>query len=163
MQRWTDGQHWCARRASRRSEPEREPDEQTSTAVIDEPLSEEERRAVARWRYIGQSRPKFAWIPAPGQESVWDYPRPPRLEPDAREVLVKAGEQLICRTRQAMRVLETASPPTFYLPPDTVQTALLVRAPGSSRCEWKGEAVYWSLARNGADSAPVAWSYPRPT
>ena len=68
------------------------------------------------WDHRGQTRPDFARVPDPGQESVWDYPRPPRLVPDDRLVEVWAGEHLIARTRSALRVLETASPPTVYLP-----------------------------------------------
>ena len=93
-------------------------------------------KARALWRHVGQKRPPFARAPMPGQESVWDYPRPPRLEPDAREVLVMAGRVEIARTRRALRLLETASPPTFYLPREDVQMASLRPAEGASSCEW---------------------------
>ena len=115
--------------------------------------------ARSHWRNTGTARPDFAVEPGPGQESVWDYPRPPRLAPDEREVVVRAGEQEIARTRAGVRVLETASPPTFYLPPDDIRMDRLEPAPGSSFCEWKGEAGYWRL--RGADE-PVGWSYEKP-
>src|SRR5512137_366171 len=97
------------------------------------------------WRYTGQERPPFASAPGPGQESVWDYPRPPRIERDAREVTVRLGTVLIARSTRALRVLETASPPTFYLPWDDLVPAHLQRCAGTSACEWKGLAGYWSV------------------
>jgi uncharacterized protein (DUF427 family) len=101
--------------------------------------------------------------PGPGQESVWDYPRPPALVGDERLVEVYDGAERIASSRRACRVLETASPPTFYLPPEDVDTGRLAVARGSSFCEWKGRARYWRLARTGEDAEPVAWTYPAPT
>jgi uncharacterized protein (DUF427 family) len=123
------------------------------------------------WKRVGQERPPFAIEPGPGQESVWDYPRPPRLVADPREIVVRVGDVEIARTRRAVRVLETASPPTFYIPPDDVRRELLQPAPGSSFCEWKGAATYWSVVADGGgdgnDGAierreQAAWSYPAP-
>jgi uncharacterized protein (DUF427 family) len=114
------------------------------------------------WTYRGQKRPEFAVEPMPGQESVWDYPRPPRIEPDSREVLVMDRNREIARTLRAFRVLETASPPTFYIPPEDTDMGLLVPARGSSFCEWKGKAIYWALA-SGEPRVAVGWSYPEPT
>ncbi len=112
------------------------------------------------WQYDGSLRPPFAEPPGPGCESVWDYPRPPRLAADTRLVEVRDGERLLVSTRRAVRVLETASPPTFYLPPEDLMPGLLVPAPGSSYCEWKGRARYWALVDGGE---PVAWTYDKPT
>ena len=114
------------------------------------------------WRYHGQERPSFASAPQPGQESVWDYPRPPRLEEDKRVVQVRVGDVEIARTRRAVRVLETASPPTFYLPPEDVRTELLEPSPGRSLCEWKGEARYFSLVLPDRRIEQAGWSYPEP-
>jgi hypothetical protein len=77
--------------------------------------------------------------------SVWDYPRPPQLASDAREVVVRWSGVEVARTRRAVRVLETAHPPSVYLPWDDVAREYLQPAPGSSYCEWKGPARYWSL------------------
>lgn len=118
-------------------------------------------RARAMWRYVGEDRPPFALAPGPGQQSVWDYPRPPRLAPDAREVIVKAGDIEVARSARTLRLLETASPPTFYIPAADVRTDLLVPAEGSSHCEWKGRERYWSL-KLLAGRERVAWSYPEP-
>lgn len=126
-----------------------------------------DRLAHARslWNWVGDRRPDFAVPPQPGQESVWDYPRPPRVVLDSREVIVRLGDTEIARTRRALRVLETASPPTFYLPQNDVHVDLLVAAPGASFCEWKGEARYWSVV-TGTDAGQrldaVAWSYDAP-
>ena len=114
------------------------------------------------WKYRGQTRPDFAIVAGPGQESVWDYPRPPKLAPDGRLVEIFYGDQVITASSKTYRVLETASPPSFYIPPQDVNWELLGSAPGSSICEWKGRAKYWSLASNPKAGA-VGWSYPNPT
>lgn len=114
------------------------------------------------WHYNGRRRPPFALTPEPGQESAWDYPRPPRIEADRREIVVAFGDVPIARTRRALRVLETASPPTFYLPPADVDVALLARESGRSYCEWKGEACYWSVVASDRVQPRAAWSYPAP-
>ncbi len=110
----------------------------------------------------GQYRPAFAHEPGPGQESVWDYPRPPRIVDDSRHVTVLASGRTIADTRAAVRVCETASPPTFYLPAVDVELAALTEISARSICEWKGEARYFALVGD-ADKTPVAWDYPRPT
>jgi uncharacterized protein (DUF427 family) len=120
--------------------------------------------AAARdhWQWRGKTRPPFAVTPGPGQASVWDYPRPPVLAPDSREVVVRWGDLEVARTRRAVRVLETSHPPSFYLPWDDVARHLLQPAAGSSFCEWKGPARYWSLVDGARRLAGVAWSYPAP-
>lgn len=120
------------------------------------------RQARSHWTNTGARRPDFADTPGPGQESVWDYPRPPALDPVDREVVVRAADRDLARTRRAIRVLETASPPTFYVPAADVDTARLRPAPGTSLCEWKGEARFWVLRDAPEGTPPVAWSYPEP-
>lgn len=96
-----------------------------------------------------------------GKESVWDYPRPPRLADDPRLVVVRFRDQVVARTRRSIRVLETSHPPGFYIPPDDVDTSLLTLSSHITHCEFKGKAVYWDLA--GGHLIPgVAWSYPEP-
>jgi uncharacterized protein (DUF427 family) len=119
-------------------------------------------RARSHWRYTGAERPPFAVVPKEGQESVWDYPRPPRVEADRREVLVRLGAFTLARSHAALRVLETASPPTFYLPLADIESTCLRSAGGGSRCEWKGEARYWSVIVGETVLDRVAWSYPDP-
>ena len=114
------------------------------------------------WQYTGAERPDFAESPGPGQESVWDYPRPPALVASEREVLVTHEGVELARSCRCVRVLETASPPTWYIPEDDVDLSRLVPVPGASFCEWKGGARYWALADRPAPD-PVAWSYPDPT
>ncbi|HYW30834.1 MAG TPA: DUF427 domain-containing protein [Gemmatimonas sp.] len=114
------------------------------------------------WRWTGRERPPFADQIIAGQESVWDYPRPPAIVPDTREVIVRVGGVEIVRSRRALRLLETASPPTFYLPfTDAVRKAF-VPASGSSMCEWKGAARYWSIVAGGVRLERAAWSYEHP-
>ena len=102
-------------------------------------------------------------VPAPGQESVWDYPRPPRLEPTARRIEIELNGATIVDTRRAMRVLETSHPPVYYIPPDDFAPGVLVPAGGGSFCEWKGAATYYSITVDGCTVESAAWAYPDPT
>ena len=111
--------------------------------------------ARAKWRYRGTRRPPFAVVPGSGLESVWDYPRPPRIEPDPRRIRVVHGDLVLAESTAALRILETASPPTFYLPPDDVAVDRLRPSGRRSRCEWKGLAQAFELA----DIQGAAWSY----
>jgi len=116
----------------------------------------------ALWQNRGESRPDFAAKAGPGQESVWDYPRPPALVEDTRCVEVMLGSHLIARTTQAKRVLETASPPTFYLPRKAVNLALLRPTSGTSICEWKGRASYRDVVTAEHSVRQAAWTYEDP-
>ena len=120
------------------------------------------RRARQHWRWQGQERPPFAATPGEGQTSVWDFPRPPRLAPEPREVVVHWGDVEVARSQRAVLVLETAHPPSVYLPWDDVARDLLEPAGGRSFCEWKGPAQYWNLVQGTRCLPGVAWSYPRP-
>lgn len=119
-------------------------------------------RARNSWSYRGERRPPFAVAPAEGQESVWDYPRPPAYMPDSRLVEVYAGEQLIARTERAIRVLETGSPPAFYLPPGAVEQGRLRPSARRTFCEWKGEAEYFDVEGSAGWISYALWRYPRP-
>lgn len=111
------------------------------------------------WKFKGRQRPDFAIEPGQGQESVWDYPRPPALVHCEKTVIVAAGQRILASSVLAVRILETASPPTIYLPPQDVDFTCLLDAPGSSFCEWKGMASYYTLATGGP---VVAWQYRAP-
>ena len=120
------------------------------------------KRARGAWQLRGKTRPAGAIEPGPGQESVWDYPRPPRIVDDTRLVQIRLNEVLIAETRAAKRVLETASPPTFYLPPDSVHCDCLRPDTESSFCEWKGQATYFDVCVEKHSAKHAAWSYPEP-
>lgn len=114
------------------------------------------------WRWDGSERPPWAEVPGPGQESVWDYPRPPRIEPVEVELrVVRKGVEL-ARTTRGVRVVETAGAPVYYFPPDDVRLDLLRSAGPGSVCEWKGRATYWDLDHPGDPVPRIAWSYPDP-
>lgn len=101
--------------------------------------------------------------PKPGQESVWDYPRPPRLEAVPQSIRVIFADIVIVQTSHAMRVLETSHPPVYYIPQADIQMQYLRKVPQkSSFCEWKGVAQYWDLAVGGKESLLAAWSYAEP-
>jgi uncharacterized protein (DUF427 family) len=112
--------------------------------------------------YNGCRRPPFAEEPGPRRESVWDYPRPPAICKDSRRVTVKTADFVLVDSHRAIRILETASPPTFYIPPEDVDTSYLIPCAGSSYCEWKGLAQYWSLSSPGREVQQAGWSYPQP-
>jgi uncharacterized protein (DUF427 family) len=106
--------------------------------------------------------------PGPGQESVWDYPRPPRVEPSRRRVRVEFDGVTVADSTRALRVLETSGPPVYYVPPEDVRMDLLVPSGGPGTvCEWKGPAEYFDL-RTGGRLGPgrlgrrAAWTYPEP-
>jgi uncharacterized protein (DUF427 family) len=101
--------------------------------------------------------------PGPGQESVWDYPRPPRLEESRRQIEVRFGGLTLASTRRAYRVLETSHPPVYYLPPADVRLDLLVEVPKRTFCEWKGIAHYYDVVAGEHRAPAAAWFYPDPT
>jgi len=98
-----------------------------------------------------------------GQESVWDYPRPPRVETVPERIVVRLGGQVIVDTTDAVRVLETSHPPVYYLLRSAFLPGTLVPAEGSSFCEFKGEAGYLSIASNGVVAERAGWFYPQPS
>jgi uncharacterized protein (DUF427 family) len=99
----------------------------------------------------------------PGQESAWDYPRPPRLEPVERRIRVELGGLVIAETEAAYRVLETSHPPNYYLPPDDIRPGTLVRSTRRSFCEWKGEAHYFDVHAGERHELAAAWGYDTPS
>jgi uncharacterized protein (DUF427 family) len=102
-------------------------------------------------------------VPGLGQESVWDYPRPPRLELSQRRIRVMFNGITIADSLKAYRVLETSHPPVYYLPPTDIQMQYLSRTNRSSFCEWKGQAAYYTLTVADKSVEDVAWFYPRPS
>jgi uncharacterized protein (DUF427 family) len=101
--------------------------------------------------------------PGPGQESVWDYPRPPRLEVVAARLRVVFAGKTIADTTRGYRVLETSHPPVYYLPPLDIDVQALRSSTGGSYCEFKGMARYWDVVVGDAIARDAAWSYPAPT
>jgi uncharacterized protein (DUF427 family) len=101
-------------------------------------------------------------VPGPGQESVWDYPRPPRLEPTPARLVVVLGGETVVDTVHGLRVLETSHPPTYYLPVAEFRPGSLRPASGRSVCEWKGAARYFDLLGGDRVAPRAAWGYDDP-
>jgi uncharacterized protein (DUF427 family) len=101
--------------------------------------------------------------PGPGQESVWDYPRPPRLEASEKHIQVKFNGVMIADTHRAKRVLETSHPPVYYIPLEDLQQQYLQPTGRSTFCEWKGSASYYTIAVGDRTAENAAWFYPSPT
>jgi uncharacterized protein (DUF427 family) len=100
--------------------------------------------------------------PGPGQESVWDYPRPPRVAPTSKRVQIMFKGVTIVDTTAAIRVLETSHPPAYYIPPQDIMAGVIQPAVGKSVCEFKGAARYWTVNVQGLTAPKCAWSYPIP-
>lgn len=105
---------------------------------------------------------------AEAAESVWDYPRPPRLEPTSRRIRILGAGHTVADTTSALRILETSHPPVYYIPPAQVNMQLFYRSLAQSTfCEFKGSAAYWTLSFCEIDRAitipDVAWSYDTPS
>lgn len=113
------------------------------------------------WEFTGKQRPKFALEPKEGQESVWDYPRPPALSPCCERVEVALSGVTLASSLRTLRVLETAHPPTYYIPENDVNWTVLTAIAKNSYCEWKGTANYFSLQRHDELGA-IAWQYRNP-
>jgi uncharacterized protein (DUF427 family) len=101
--------------------------------------------------------------PQPGQESVWDYPRPPRLEPSSKRIQVVFNGVTIADSQRSQRVLETSHPPVYYIPPEDIKMEYLVATNQQSFCEWKGVARYYTIVVGDKQAVDVAWYYPDPT
>ena len=102
-------------------------------------------------------------VPGPGPESAWDYPRPPAVLPTSRHVRIRFSGVTVADTTAAVRVLETAGAPTWYLPREDVRMDLLRPSGGGGTvCEWKGAATYFDLAAGDRISPKAAWTYERP-
>ncbi|UFS60820.1 DUF427 domain-containing protein [Subtercola endophyticus] len=110
-----------------------------------------------------KSRRVVREVPAAGQESVWDYPRPPRAEPSSERVVIVFGGETIVDTTDSVRVLETSHPPVYYLPTAAFRPGSLVDAPGQSFCEFKGLAGYLSVRGGSLEASRAAWFYPNPS
>lgn len=95
-------------------------------------------------------------------ESVWDYPRPPRVEPLRRVARVEFDGVTIARSESALRVLETSHPPTIYFPRGDVRLESLKPATGMTLCEWKGRASYFDVVGEHREAASAAWTYADP-
>jgi len=100
--------------------------------------------------------------PGPGQESVWDYPRPPRVEATHKTVRIIFNGEVIAETNRAMRILETSHPPVYSIPQEDVKMEYLTATTRRTSCEFKGQASYWTLKVGDKTEENVAWSYANP-
>ncbi|MFB7545298.1 DUF427 domain-containing protein [Streptomyces zaomyceticus] len=98
----------------------------------------------------------------PHQESVWDYPRPPRLEAENRRLSVRVGFVVVAETTNGLRLLETSHPPVYYFPRSDVATEFIHPNPRKTVCEWKGTATYWDIVVGSSILPGAAWSYENP-
>lgn len=107
-------------------------------------------------------RPAVIETAGAGQESVWDYPRPPEVRPAEAPLKVIVAGEVIAATDRGLRVVETAGAPVYHFPPEDVRLEALEPVPGASFCEWKGEARYFDVVVGGERRAKAAYCYPDP-
>lgn len=125
------------------------------------PLTPRLQREAARWLEPAPSRPAPEPL-RPGQTSVWSFPRPPAVERVHERTSVHFAGRCVASTHAALRVCETAAPPTYYLPREAFEASVLVETDGSSHCEWKGVASYQSLRVGARVAWRAGWSYAAP-
>ncbi len=101
--------------------------------------------------------------PGPGQESVWDYPRPPIVEDTDKHIEVFFNDILIADSTDVKRVLETSSPPVYYIPTEDIEMRYFLPTERRSLCEWKGAASYYDIMVHDKTAPAAAWYYPNPT
>lgn len=101
--------------------------------------------------------------PGPGQESVWDYPRPPAVSPSSERVVVELGGVVIAETTRALRVLEMSHPPVYYVPIAAVRAVALQPSDRVTYCEFKGLARYYDVVGGSRRERNAAWGYPSPS
>jgi uncharacterized protein (DUF427 family) len=128
------------------------------------PTNAELLRAVgpAREHWRHSVRPRGIVQPGPGQESVWSFPRPPRVEPVPKRIVVALGDRIVADTRRGERVCETAGAPCYYVPPDDCAREMLRRTERWSVCEWKGVAWGYDVSDGAHAVRAAAWTYPDP-
>jgi uncharacterized protein (DUF427 family) len=129
---------------------------------VDDRDPEARASALRPWRRRPRGRPARREPVAPGEESVWDYPRPPRLERATRPVRVALDGVLVARSARAWRVCETAGPPVYYVPLGDVEEGVLVPSRSRSLCEWKGQARYYDVRAGGRSAPDAAFHYADP-
>ena len=98
--------------------------------------------------------------PKAGQESVWDYPRPPRVEDTNKHIQIIFNKQVIADTYRAKRLLETSHPPNYYIPLEDIKSEYLTQSHHASYCEWKGKARYYNVQVEDRQALNAAWGYP---
>lgn len=128
------------------------------TEPIDIPMTPRLAREAERWK--ASVKPPFVDPPGPGQRSVWDFPRPPAVERVLDRVTIEFGGRTVVDTQRCLRVNETASPPTYYVPRADIEDGVLQPGQGLSMCEWKGRARYFDLVVGESRSVQAAWDYP---
>ena len=100
--------------------------------------------------------------PKAGQESVWDYPRPPRVEVTSKRVQIFFNGELLVDTTRALRVLETSHPPSYYIPQTDIRMEYLTKTARKTVCEFKGQASYWTVKVGDQEATDSGWCYENP-
>lgn len=101
-------------------------------------------------------------MPPTHYESVWDYPRPPRLEPTGKRIRVIFNGETIAETTRAYRILETSHPPAYYIPREDIKMEFLTSTNRRTFCEFKGAASYWTIKVGERVAREAGWSYENP-
>jgi uncharacterized protein (DUF427 family) len=125
-------------------------------------IPEELQEEVNKWRNMKRKRPDNIATPGPGQESIWDYPRPPKVELFTKKIRVEFAGVVIADTTESYKVSETSSPPCYYIPQTDIKMDYLFKSAYRTLCEWKGSASYWTIQVGDKITKNAGWSYPEP-
>jgi len=125
-------------------------------------IPKELQKEVNKWRNFKRKMPENIITPGPGQESIWDYPRPPKVELFTKKIRVEFADKVIAETNKSYKVMETSSPPCYYIAQDDINMDCLFKSAYKTLCEWKGSARYWSIRIGDKISKNAGWSYPKP-
>lgn len=101
--------------------------------------------------------------PRPGQESVWDYPRPPVAQLFDKHIVVRFGGLVVADSTRAIKVMETSHPPVYYIPPEHILLDVCEPSPHHTFCEYKGLASYYHLRTGASFARNAGWFYPEPS
>jgi len=125
-------------------------------------IPKELKKEVNKWRSFKRKKPDNIVKPAPGQESIWDYPRPPKVELFSKNIRVESGGEVIAETTKSYKVMETSSPPCYYISQEYIKMNYLITSTHKTLCEWKGSAKYWSIKVGDRYFENAGWSYSAP-
>jgi uncharacterized protein (DUF427 family) len=85
------------------------------------------------------------------------------IEPSPNRVVVRFAGRVVADTRRALALREGSYPPVLYVPREDADVSLLRRTAHATRCPYKGEASYYTIAVDGDRTAENAvWSYETP-
>lgn len=98
---------------------------------------------------------------------IYVHPKDPfkRIEivHSTRPVVVLVHGRVVARATSALHLFETGLPRRFYLPPTSVDPAVLRPSDTVTQCPYKGDAEYYDVVVGEEVAKDVVWYYRNPT